>query len=693
MLQKRNRTLLEYLTLLSFILLIVIYHVFGYVGPFGFDDMIYAEMANNLNKGIIDYHHHFSYRIVLIYFTSISYQLFGINDHASALPSMILAISIVIMIFDITRKKGLSQLIMALSLSTLSYWLLFYSDKLSADIYVAFSTMLSLYIIHKYKYDSKKRNPIMYGVALSFSLLFGFTSKGTIILLLPLVGYLILTDIILKKNTKFWGAFVIGTVSLLASYFLVFELLTGNFAMRFDTISQNGYLNRCSYDLQPTILLLKRISFQFINLATSSGMLTGYLFVFAYLFRMKIKRYIKLNNSFSFFFVSSIILFLSANFMSISYKAYVPMCLDPRHFLFLLPIVAIPSSKIVHDFVIERKGLIAIFSALLGVSILSYYTQFDVFKKLYLPLLILFGLFSVVKKTLKTQIAFTFLFFVILLYRPMQPVISNSSVNYNAQKLAAHQYVLNRYTSAYVLTNKVQTRIFNYYNEFKTDKSLTFVDYQALDIDTLTDKQKVLFLNWRTESLTGLTRGDLPYYAKNISSQNIVFENEAINLAVYELNDVPKKRKVLSTLNTFDFPIKKWEMDSADITNAIVYRGEFSCKIRKYSPVFETSIDSFNLKPRADLLISGKVFCYYKEETKTKLVLSIEDTSGCYVWKAKKISKYLTAYENWWGARYVFQIKSTELKPSSVVKIYVLNPDVHDIYLDDFKIDFFELSY
>ncbi|MFH2143868.1 MAG: glycosyltransferase family 39 protein, partial [Bacteroidota bacterium] len=531
--------LITILILLLHVFALIIYHIYGYIGHFGFDDMQYAEIANGLKSGIIDYNDHFTYRFPIIFFTSLSYYFFGVSDFASSLPPLICTISIIFLVFQTLKKASHLTLIIGLSLTTFSNWFIFYSDKLMPDIYVAFSFFFSLYIINAYKFHSDKKKPVLYSVILAFTLLFGFMSKGTIILILPLLIYFVIADLIKKRDVNFWIYSIISCILMLTIYFLIIWALTGDFSSRFKAITSNSYLNLCSYDKQSFNVLFKRISFEFWNLMIFQGMFTGFVFIFAFLFQRKIKAVLQINESLSFYLVSAIILFLSCNFMTISPTSYIPMCLDPRHYLFLTPIVAIPASYIITEYIKEKKYAVQIILCLISVTFLSFFLQGDSFWELYLPLTVLFGFVYLFVKNKKFRWIFIVFFVLIMMVKPYFSMRYAHTINYSKQKEIALEYIINRNEDCYIITDYVQKRLVFYLSGFNKNSKYTLLSFNNFNIDTLANKKKMLFLNWYTQYLSGFDANDLPYYAKNIDSSDVlVYKNSELNVSIFELKNI-----------------------------------------------------------------------------------------------------------------------------------------------------------
>ena len=190
----------SYLILLIFVIILILYHLLAYIGHFGYDDLHYAELAADLLKGQVNFEDHYVYRFPVILFTALFYLIFGISDLSSSLPALVISLIILLLVFNMLKEHGPKVLFTGLALCTLSNWFLYYSDKLMPDIYVALSVIWALVIIHNFKFRGDGKNEALYGFLLALALFFGFISKGTIVLVLPLLVFLILKDLIYKNR-------------------------------------------------------------------------------------------------------------------------------------------------------------------------------------------------------------------------------------------------------------------------------------------------------------------------------------------------------------------------------------------------------------------------------------------------------------------------------------------------------------
>jgi len=681
----------RFLILVSFIFLLIAYHLFGYTGHYGYDDIHYARLANDFNNGIVDYNDHFSYRIVVILFTALSYRIFGISDFASSLPAIIVSILILTIVFFVLKKESKRTIVIALSLTTLSDWFLFYSDKLMPDIYVALFITEGLFVIWYYKFSAGHKKALSCSVLLVLSLLLGFLAKETIVFIIPLLAYLFIADIIFRRDIKFWIYTLIGGCVALILYFFVTWLITGDFLKRFEAISGNGYLNLCSYDKQPAAFLIKRITRDFFEMLVYQTMITGFIVVIAYLFRKKSAEIFKFNDSLSFWITSALILLLSSNFMPTSLKAYSPLCPDPRHYLFLIPVSSIPASVILNEFIEKKSFKIQLAAMLALVTFMSFFITGNSFRQLYLPLTILFSVYIFVAPKPVNQKIFSVLLFIVLLIIPLSMINYSRKVSYRKQKEILVSQVISQNKDCVVITDEVQKRLGEYYCRFDKNSNVEFQDFMEFKNDTTDRRGKLLLLNWYTEYLSGTENENLPYYARHISSDNkLIFQDRQLNISIYEMEHfhLPEQAgaTLLYTFNGFEKKVTYWNQDDSDITNEKFFEGDRSNRVREFSSTFEYPLDSLETNDFTRIIIYGSLFCNFNDRSGAKLVVSVEDKNSTYIWKAHEAARDIKAYSNWWPVKYEVELDRRSIKKDSKLKVYLWNIEKENAFIDNFEV-------
>lgn len=670
-----------------FVLVIVVNHIFGYLGHYGWDDMHYAEMANDVLQGSIQYNDHFFYRWPTVFLTALSYKIFGVNDFASALPAMSISVGILLVVFFILKRYSNFILFVGLSLITLSNWFLFYTDKLMPDIFVAFFVLCAVATLYYYKYVVKETQLKKYAFLLALSLLFGFMAKETIVLILPVLAYLFVVDFFIAKKRTFWLYAIGFTAGLFVLYFLLLFALTGDAFIRFKSILDNRYFSECSYHELPAIYVIKRIAYEFYEMCINSGMFISILLILPVLFTKKQKDVWMLNHEVYFFSVVGFLLVLSSNFMSISYSEYIPMCIDPRHYLFIYPITSIAAAFVV-DHYLNKTINVRTIIILLGITgLISLLFFEELFWWHYFPLCLLFivaGFMSFQGKIHKT--IFAVLLFLILGIYPLINGIAYQNTGYKTQRDAIIENIIEKENDCIVISNDVQTRENKYYSGFKNSKNIQFISYDEVTEDIISSSvKKILVLNPYTLYLSNQTTEDLPLYATFLDTEKnkVIYNNEKLNFSIIELNKVAKV--LLETTNNFEEEIPNWTYPKEQIVNTASRGDKFAQTVEEYSTTFQLETDAV-INNSSSLLIKSEVYHLFNDSTEAQLVVSIEAEGNAYFWNSGSLNNFIQSEENWKKTAIEYSIKKTAIKPNSLLKIYVWNPKKQECLIDDFKI-------
>lgn len=685
---KTNRS--NQLIFIAFVLAVVLHHLFGYLGHYGFDDMEYARVAARLANGEFDAGNHYSFRITLVGLTALSYKLFGINDWASALPPLIFFIGTLVLIYRILKDESGPILTIGLALFSLNNWTFFYSDKLMPDVAVTFFAFLFCYAIYSYKYLPRKMPELAYSFLAALSLFLCFNSKETVVLLAPLVAWLIVTDIVQKRSGRFWLQFVGFSLVLLAGYLVVCQVAFGNVITRFNAIVANSYLNSCSYDQQPFSETLKRITFGLAKLFLTQDMLLGFLVVLLAFFFVPVKQILKLSDRKSFFIVSSVVLMFSANFMSISVTSYIPMCADPRHYLFIVPVVAVAAALILRDYLSLFQFRIGLFVLVLIAFGLSLFFRSAAGYHLYLPVLVAIGCVVFLKNQDWAQRIFAILLFLALLVQPADMFIYARKVNYEKQKEIIQRELIDKNGVCVVITDEVQKRLGNYYSGFSPNAACRFINYIEADTFHFQKNAKIILLNnWYTRYLCGMDDQDMPAFAT--TAVNPVFKDEKLNLVIFELNGLGKGQQLFSTENDYESPKEYWSQ-SSNRSNVHAYSGSFSEKAGEFSAICSIPLDSLLSDSNPKLTVFSKLQIFALNEAECNLVVSMESNGEQYFWQGFNLSKYVKSKGSWWSASNNLVIDRLTIRKNSMIKIYIWNNKKNEIYIDNFKVELFSVS-
>lgn len=695
----KKHLLLSYLVLSAFILFLIAHHLYAFFGHYGYDDLHYAQLAKNLLQGEFNHGDHYSYRFAILLPTALAYAVFGVSDGASALPPLCCSALILWLVFRALRQESPLVLALGLALTACSDWLLFYSDKLMPDIYVAFALILAVFVVDRYKYHSDQRQPRWYALVFVLALGLGWMAKETIVLGLPMLLYWLVRDMWKRQHLRFWAYSTLFGVIFLVLYFGLIGLWTGDVWARLNAIADNSYLNACSYDQQPVEVLLRRLYYDFFALSGTELLLFNLVFVLAYLFQKGVLKVFALPDSTSFYASSAILLFLASNFMSISPKAYVPMCVDARHYLFLIPVAAVPAARMLGEFLEQKRDALLLFIGLLLATIFVYSNNDQLFNKPYLPALILVGLYYFLPSTTNLAKAlFTLLFLGILLIGPIGQWQYAHKVAYRSQKAITHQFFMDKNEPAYIITDVVQKRLGDYYNGFEAKAPAQFLSFDQFSFDTLDQRKKYLYLNWHTQYLSSLGTGDLPDYVRNLDTvlNPKVYQNKALNLVIYELKVQTRASqlgiKLLYSQNDFEQKQAYWDQNETGINAGSPYRGSAAYTFNEFSATFNFPLGELKKNADSGIRILVKAQVKVPGPTKAKLVISLENSTGAYFWIDEDLSKFFKVYGQWLPVQYAVDLPKRELKPNSRLKVYVWNEDKSAAAVDDFEVEIWELK-
>ncbi|MGE0562015.1 MAG: ArnT family glycosyltransferase [Flavobacteriales bacterium] len=684
----KKESLYQYVMLSLFVLVIIANHVFGYLGHYGWDDMHYAEMANDVLQGTIQYNDHFFYRWPTVFLTAFSYKIFGINDFASALPAMGIGVGILFIVFLILKRYSNFILFVGLSLITLSNWFLFYTDKLMPDIFVAFFVLCVVATLYYFKFIAKETQPKKYAFLLALSLLIGFLSKETIVLILPVLAYLFFIEFFIHKKRTFWLYAIGFTVGLFTFYFLLLFALTGDAFIRFKSIIDNRYFSECSYHELPTIFVVKRIAYEFYEMCINSGMFISIVLILPVLFTKKQKDVWLLNHEVYFFSVVGFLLVLSSNFMSISYSEYIPMCIDPRHYLFIYPITSIAAAFVIDHYLNKTTNIRLVIILLGSTGIISLIFFEQLFWWHYFPLCLLFIVVGFMFfQSKKMKIVFSMLFFISLGIYPLQNAIAYQQTGYEAQRDAIMKHILEKEHDCIVISNDVQTRENKYYSGFNNTKNIQFVSFNQVTGEILNSSQKkLLILNPYTLYLSNQNTADLPFYATflDTESNKTLYRNEELNLSIIELNKVAFK--LIESTNNFEQEFQNWTYPKEQISDKSAKSETNANNVIEYSSTFHIVLDTVVQELASNLIIKTELYHLFKDTTEAQVVVSIESNNEVYFWRSGGLLYFNASDEEWKKIDIQFTVAEAELKPNSELKIFVWNPKHQPCLIDDFKI-------
>lgn len=680
----KNRNL-EWLVLIGLILFLIFRHIIAFSGYYGWDDMEYAQLSYQWAKGNFALsENHFSYRFPIIFLTGLSYKLFGINDTSSAIPALLLTFLIMISSYYLLKNADSRVIITALVIETLTIPLFYYSDKPMADIYVAFGIWIFFASTYYYRYDIKKY-PILYSFIAVCGLFWAFLTKEVVVLIVPAILFIILWDIYKKQYLSFWRYFILFGLFFLIVYHSIIYLKTGSLWSRYTSIFLNSYANPCNYENYPFYYTLQRIGYQWWYEIIINYLFVPFIFILAYLI-INLKK----NKERPYFFASifTFVSVISANFMTKSYHHYSPMCLDIRHYLYLVPLLAFSGAPtIVYYFFNFKKNKLWISFLLVSVILLFNYNL----NKLSASVIIIYFLITLllfIKNLYSKYKAIYFVFFLLLwLIEPINEIIHSRQSGFNTISSFIEQNIQTIKEPTAILTDPVMKRIADYYMKWDSS-TIHFFNEQNPNIPKYKEyKNYYVYHNgltwWLSESynkkLMIFWYLDTPYLS--------IIKKDRFQF-LYSIKYPDSIRYIRSTYSFFfDFEHNAIRFFSY-LNNQIVIdkfgKANF-INSNNYSSTFILPLNEIltNYTSKIEIIIRGEIKTL---STNANLVISIEKNDSIYFWLGKRLNEFIKRDTSWQAFSVQLSYTFNDLPTTKTLKIYFWNTDKYPILLDNWCI-------
>ena len=367
----------------GFIILSLIHVVFVFAGFYNNDDIVYAKYAADVAHNGISFSpasNHYQLRWPVIYTAAFFYKLFGINTFSSSLFSFASIVLCGVLLKKIANACRPVIFLLSLVFFFFAHSIIFYMHRLLPDAAMCLAVFW-MYSSYRWYYINQAKG-LNYGVQFSLAFFLAVLTKETIIIALPLFALFFLRDVIKKQRLRFWLYAVSTAFILIALYLLYFKITTGSFFYRYHILQSQNYFTACSFDKLPFIFTLRRIGYElWRNMLLNGDFLIFLPAVAAFVYRKKIAGYAL---TYKIDFYAFLILLLAANFMTISFTTYLPLCRDTRHFLFLFPFAAIIAGPMLFAYFKEPAKFFLLPVLMVCATIIMFYLQAGNTKYLYL---------------------------------------------------------------------------------------------------------------------------------------------------------------------------------------------------------------------------------------------------------------------------------------------------------------------
>jgi hypothetical protein len=547
-------------TFLGIIAFLFVHHYAGYFGHYGFDDIMgYGYYGKKWADGQWFFLNEdfFSYRWGFISLTGFFYALFGVNDDASAITASLVLLLTVLLIFKVLKKEARIVGVIAVLIYILDNWTMYYSDKIMPDTSVALATFAAFALIYTHHFEQKGAKSFKYALLLSLVLIWAYITKQSVLLLFPVFFLLLIIDVVQKRHYKFWSYTALCCVAMGIFYLLVIYGLTGDPLARFhaveagldDNLGEGRSFSFCNYAIQPWSVLWYRIGYEMIDKCLRTGMMISLMLALPAVLSHRFRDFISFKTPKAYWALVLTLSVLSSNFMTTSYKAYLPICPDIRHFLFLVPIAAVVAAPTLYDFARKKKKKFTFILISVLIFALAKYAEIGNFEWVYLTIMSL----VILRAILPNRNFITAGFLVGIALAALAPIVSSMQTankhSYVEQRAVIYKYLKDKKEPSIVVTNVIQKHFGQYLLEYNEDGPVQFYDYAALPaLEFPTQTTVYVLVNGATRYMSNFSYDNLPrcikdcYENKRPPSIEVIYESSEV--ALYRLHQPPLLKKV-----------------------------------------------------------------------------------------------------------------------------------------------------
>lgn len=502
-----------------------IHYYFFHGGYLGFDEIEYARLAVLVNKGEFFHDSLYAYRYLGFLPLAFLNMILGYGDLPNWLFPMLTLLGVIFVVVKILESYPWEIRLISVLFLLFNPTHLLYLEKPMPDMVTELGFLLCFYSYYREKLQFEERQTNTNILFFFLGSVLIFLSKETFLIIYPFFLFWFMYDLIKKNRIRYWMKIFTGLVILLIIYFGVNGWFFGNPLARMEAIFSNRYVSECTYELQPLSVLWDRIVYRLWFDMTRMGFLWPAGFALVFLFFRKYG-----DEKLIFWVVSWFFLMVLSNFMTISYSEYVPLCNDPRHYLFVLPIGALiwaEGWKKSGDFgVIEKVLCLIFFLFQLYISITNSYEN-----KWWLFLPFIAAIFLMPKP--RFRIISFILVGVAMVGVFIQNANYNRTLNHKGQKELISSVLSLKNEKKYILTDGANTNIGSFYAQY--DSLNTFVVFKEYDKQKHSDKAIYIIMNGMTAYFSNTDWGKVPDFVKTAQDSLPVFYQNKSGV-VYKLD-------------------------------------------------------------------------------------------------------------------------------------------------------------
>ncbi|KAA3439509.1 hypothetical protein [Rufibacter hautae] len=457
------------------------YYFLAHEGFYFGDDYSYSLYAHQLLHGGFHFDDYsFCHRFMVFVPTALFYWLWGMNIYTTTLWPLLCTLGTLLLLYLTFQKDHPVATSWALVLLGLYYFQLNTVNYLYPDNILLFFTTACLLVLYKGRNPLPPVNQeIIWGIAFAGLNLLAFLTKETIVYALPFYLSLLALQVSKRENLRFWLAAGIMGGFLLAGYFLLYKIFSGDALQRFKDIAAAGRADTgAAYFASRASTVPKRLTYEPLLFFVGSGLAFPVVFAVTGLFNRRSKAF-RFSQPLTFWVMATVSMLLPIWFGSVSLEYYKPMPLLPRMFHPLLPAFCLVAGLAIEQ-TWGKRLLFLLLAFLFGTCALLADQKMMV---MYAPLAIFFlGLFLWNRPW--PQWLGLAAVAAALAIRPVYFMLKPTVSYYFEQKSIVDQHLKHPKGNYVVLIDSVMLSRYKYFYGFDVPNNYSFRKYAAYPIQT-----------------------------------------------------------------------------------------------------------------------------------------------------------------------------------------------------------------
>ncbi|WP_169788153.1 glycosyltransferase family 39 protein [Rufibacter tibetensis] len=455
----------------------LLYYFAEHEGFYYADDGSYSLYAHQVLHGGFHFDDYsFCHRFMVFVPTTLFYWLWDHNIYTTTLWPLLCTLGTLLLLYLTFRKKHPVAISWALVLLGLYYFQLNTSNYLYPDNILLFFTTACLLVLYR------ARNPlpsvkeeVYWGMGFAVLNLLAFLTKETIVYTVPFYLTLFGYQAFRRQNSRFWFTAAVTGILLLAAYFLLYKIYSGDALQRlYDIKATNTAETKQAYLDTRSATLFPRLTYGPFLFFIGTGLAIPLAMAALFWMSNSKKQPFSLSSPIYFWLIAMLGMLLPIWFGTATVDFYKPMPLVPRMFHPLLPAFCLLAGLTMEQVWNKRIAFLYL-AVVFGISTLLVSQNMVV---MYLPLTLFFAVLFFWNRSWPHWLGLLAVA-AVLCIRPVYFMIKPTVSYYFEQKALVDQHLNHENGRHVVLMDSFLLEKFDFFYGFQVPKNYTFQEYSA----------------------------------------------------------------------------------------------------------------------------------------------------------------------------------------------------------------------